>query len=276
MGMDVSVIISTYNRAGLLVRAIQSVYAQTLLPREVIVVDDGSTDGTEDVIRTQFPEVRYYYQSNRGVSAARNRGLGEAQGAWIALLDSDDEWRPKKLARQGQALREAPDYRVCHSDEIWIRRGRRVNPMKKHAKLGGYIFQGCLPMCIVSPSAAVIHRCIFEEVGFFDEALPACEDYDLWLRVCARYPVLLVNEPLIIKHGGRDDQLSQRYWGMDRFRIYALEKIVASGVLSEEDRWAVARVLVEKAEIYAQGAEKRKKWCEAAQYREKSARYSIR
>ena len=115
--------------------------------------------------------------------------------------------------------------------------------MKKHAKSGGHIFRQCLPLCVISPSSVMIQRSLFDEIGLFDESLPACEDYDLWLRICARHPVLFLQEPMIIKHGGHRDQLSRRYWGMDRFRIQALEKIIDAPGLSPADRIAVAEML---------------------------------
>jgi GT2 family glycosyltransferase len=154
-----------------------------------------------------------------------------AKHEWIAFLDSDDEWLPHKLERQCEALERHPQYRFCHTDEIWIRRGRRVNPMKKHAKHRGYIFDQCLPLCVISPSSALIHRDLFDRYGTFDPELPVCEDYDLWLRICAREPVLYVDEALLLKFGGHEDQLSQAYWGMDRFRIRALENLIRSGAL---------------------------------------------
>lgn len=271
--MDVSVIIPTYQRAHWLPRAIQSVLTQRLQPRELIIVDDGSTDGTGRLVRERFPQVHYLYQPNRGVSAARNLGAQHAQGEWLAWLDSDDEWLSAKLLRQCQALSKAPGYRLCHCDELWIRDGRRVNPMRKHAKHGGYIFRYCLPLCVISPSAAVVHRSLFEELGGFDEELPACEDYDLWLRVCAREPVLLVAEPLLVKYGGHADQLSRRFFGMDRFRIRALEKILADDGLGEADRTAVWQTLQEKIQVYAQGAEKRGRIEEAERYRDRLAHY---
>mgnify|MGYP001820585938 CR=1 FL=1 len=199
--MNISVIIPTWNRAARLADALQSVFAQTLPAAEVIVVDDGSTDDTRRLVRSRFPDARYIYQSNKGVSSARNTGIQAASGDWIALLDSDDHWLPDKLARQCERLRARPGYRICHSDEIWIRNGRRVNPGKKHAKYGGHIFRQCLPLCAISPSAVMIQRDLFDEVGLFDERLPACEDYDLWLRICARHPVLYIDKPLITKEG---------------------------------------------------------------------------
>ncbi len=255
--MKISVIIPSWNRAEQLAAALDSVYAQTLAPHEVIVVDDGSTDTTRQRVTGHYPQVRYIYQHNKGVSSARNTGISAASGDWIALLDSDDRWQPGKLEHQQQALAANPGYRLCHSDETWIRNGKRVNPMKKHAKVGGHIYLQCLPLCVISPSAVMIHRELFEAVGLFDETLPACEDYDLWLRICAVYPVLYVDQPLVIKVGGHEDQLSRRYWGMDRFRIQALEKMLAAGCLGDQDHAVTLKTLHEKIAIMLQGAVKR-------------------
>ncbi len=222
------------------------------------MVDDGSDDDTAGLIRRRYPEICYRYQSRRGVSSARNLGIEMSRGEWIALLDSDDAWRPNKLHRQRTALQANPDYLVCHTDEIWIRRGIRVNPMKKHAKKGGWVFQNNLPLCAISPSSVMIHRTVFEKVGGFDESLPVCEDYDLWLRICSRYPVLFVAEYLLSKYGGHSDQLSRHHWGMDRFRVQALEKIIESGNLQDQDRSAAIGILLKKCAILLQGAKKRR------------------
>lgn len=271
--LPISVVIPTFDRADLVLRALTSVHRQAMQPQEIVVIDDGSRDATAEQVSANFPEVRLVRQTHRGVSAARNRGVEAATSEWIALLDSDDEWLPHKLATQWQQLGDHPEFRMAHSEEIWIRRGVRVNPMKKHAKRGGWIFRHCLPLCAMSPSSALIHRSVFDRVGLFDESLPACEDYDLWLRVTARYPVLFSEEPLIVKHGGHDDQLSRQHWGMDRFRIRALERILAGGTLAPEDRCAAAAVLAEKAKIVASGAQKRGKVEEAQYYLALQERY---
>lgn len=274
MEPTVSVVIPTFNRASVLPRALGSVFSQARPPEEVIVVDDGSEDGTERLVREEFPAARYFRQENRGVAAARNRGARMARGNWLAFLDSDDEWLPAKLERQLAALGAEPGFSLCHTDETWIRRGRRVNPMKKHAKSGGRIFQRCLELCVISPSAALIRRQLFDSLGGFDETLPVCEDYDLWLRFCARYPVLYVDEPLIVKHGGHADQLSRRYWGMDRFRIRAIEKILKDGILlSEDDRRSAIRELGRKVDVYAHGARKRGRPEDTACFEALKARY---
>ena len=253
---SVGVVIPAYNRAHLLGRALDSALAQTLPPRQIIVVDDGSTDGSAALLAA-YADIIVLRQENRGVSAARNFGIRHCDCDWIALLDSDDEWLPEKLEAQFEAWREQPEHRLIHCDEIWIRDGRRVNPAQRHRKRGGRIFEHCLPLCVISPSAAVIQRGLLEEAGGFNEALPACEDYDLWLRICSRDPVLYVDRPLLRKYGGHADQLSRKYWGMDRFRVQALRDLLAGGALSESDRQAALSSLREKCRILINGARKR-------------------
>lgn len=270
--MDISVVIPTFNREHLLSRALESVLAQCRPASEIIVVDDGSTDETCALMAGRFPGCQYISQVSSGVSSARNHGIKAARGNWIAFLDSDDEWLPTKLKNQEKLIFKQPHLRICHTEEIWMRNCRRVNAMKKHTKSGGYIFQRCLPRCVISPSAALIQRSLLFEVGLFDETLPVCEDYDLWLRICARYPVGYVDEPQIVKYGGHDDQLSHRYWGMDRYRIAALEKIITYEGLKQEDRRATAATLCSKAQIVANGAKKRGKKALAMRFNE-IARY---
>ena len=252
---DISVIIPTYNRSHCLARAIDSVRQQTQHASEIIVVDDGSDDATIDIVQ-QYPDVMYIRQDRQGVSAARNRGIQAASSTWIALLDSDDEWLPDKLARQIAVLQQTGS-RLCHTEEIWIRHGRRVNAMHKHRKHGGRIYAYCLPRCVISPSAALLHRDLFSDYGLFDETLPACEDYDMWLRICSQEAVSFIDTPLIVKYGGHADQLSRVHWGMDRFRVQALENIIRQGRLSGRDLALTLQTLLEKLAILRQGAEKR-------------------
>lgn len=253
---SISVVIPSHNRLKLLLRALESVFAQTSAVDEVIVVDDGSNDGTCDEIPRRFPGVRLIRQKNRGVSAARNKGIEAAGCEWIALLDSDDEWMVDKIKGIREAQAQYPQYHLFHSDEIWIRNGIRVNAMKKHQKSGGWIFQQCLPLCVISPSATVIRKRVFDRVGNFDEDLPACEDYDLWLRICYRMPVFYIDRALIVKHGGHADQLSRKHWGMDRFRIQALYKLLDNEKLKPEDRRAAESMLARKLDILLRGARK--------------------
>lgn len=262
--IKVSVIIPTYNRASILPRALDSVLEQSYKPDQIIVVDDGSTDETEQLIKDNYPQVEFVFQQNKGVSAARNAGIIKATNDWICLLDSDDSWQVNKLEKQIHAISENPEYLFCHTNETWYRDGCILNQGKKHEKRGGHIFQHCLPLCAISPSSVMIHKKLLQETGLFDEALPACEDYDMWLRICCRYPVLFINEALTNKFGGHDDQLSRKYWGMDRFRIIALEKIIKSNHLNEKDRIAAIDMLLNKVTIFLKGAEKHGKneYCE--------------
>lgn len=270
---SITVIITSYNRGEIIGRAVDSVLGQTRSADEIILVDDGSSDNTDQLIKEKYPDIKYIWQENRGIGHARNTGISQARGIWIAFLDSDDEWLPSKLKDQLKTLQHQPDYKICHTNEIWIRNGKRVNPMKKHEKSGGLIFKNCLPLCIISPSSVIIHRSVFEEHGLFDESLPVCEDYDLWLRFCAFLPILYLEKPQIIKYGGHSDQLSNKYWGMDRFRIIALEKIIKNPKLSPEDKDAATHILIEKIEIYIQGAAKRRKVDEVELYEAKKTKY---
>ena len=266
--MNVSAVIPTFNRGHCLLRAINSVLAQTTPVDEIIVVDDGSDDKTYDLLvkselldmRGQLPNIRYLYQENKGVSAARNLGIKEAENEYIALLDSDDAWAETKIERQALKLEKKNfSCRITHTEEIWLKDGQRINPKKKHKKSGGFIFEKCLPLCCISPSSVLLHRTLFKDYGFFDEKLPACEDYDMWLRLCAFEEVLFVEEALTIKYGGHADQLSRAFWGMDRFRVLALEKLINSGKLSKTQRSQALEMLVKKIEILLLGAKKREK-----------------
>ena len=262
----VSVIIPTFNRRDRVREAVASVLSQERADYELIVVDDGSTDGTDAALDPLASRLRYVRQDNRGVSAARNAGAALALGAWLAFLDSDDVWLPNKLAVQLAHAAAHPNMRVCQTGEIWIRNGVRANPCAHHRKPDGDIFVASLQRCVVSPSAVMLRRDLFDAVGGFDERLPACEDYDLWLRIARTTPVDLIDQPVVIKYGGHADQLSRRYWGMDRFRVRALRKLLDDPTLDQSRRCAVQAVLAKKCAILAQGAAKRGRMDEANTY----------
>jgi glycosyltransferase involved in cell wall biosynthesis len=264
---SVSVIIPTFNRAMKTARAVASVLYQTYMDYEIIVVDDGSQDNTEDLLRQFGRRLRYIaLPSNRGVSVARNRGIRESDAPWIAFLDSDDYWLPQKLAVQMAFFRSHPGAVICQTQEIWIRNGRYANPKKRHLKPSGDVFAPSLRLCLVSPSAVMLRRSLMEEVGPFDEDLPVCEDYDLWLRIACRHPVYLIEDRLIVKEGGHPDQLSSRYRGMDRFRIQVLLKLMESGRLNRRQREAALEELSWKCRIYGMGCIKRGKQDEGETY----------
>lgn len=253
----ISVIIPTFNRGYVIRRAVDSVLAQNYPHFELIVVDDGSTDNTASRLAPLAGGGRLIYlsQINKGVSAARNSGIREAGGAFIAFLDSDDEWRPEKLSAQMEYFQKNPASLIVQTQERWIRHGRRVNPKRKHLKKDGDIFLESVELCLISPSAVMLRCELLNEIGLFDEDLAAAEDYDLWLRVLARYPVGLIDRELVIRHGGHEDQLSAQP-GLDRFRVMALEKILRES-LSEERRQAVEKELSRRRAIYENGRIKR-------------------
>lgn len=253
----VSVVIPTYNRCAFLRETIDSVLCQQGAAFELIVVDDGSSDDTQKLVESYGLAVRYVYQPNAGVSAARNKGVTIAEGEWLAFLDSDDFWLPGKLRLQLAYLAANPDLKLCQTDELWIRNGARLNPRKYHAKPSGHCFPQLLERCLVSPSAVMIHRDVFAEVGLFDEGLPACEDYDMWLRIGCRYALGLLPRPLIVKRGGHPDQLSRSVPVLDKYRIMALSKILRSGSLSLSQRSLVLQTLEKKCRIYGQGCLRR-------------------
>ena len=270
----VSVIIPTYNRGWIIQEAIDSVLDQDFSDYELIVVDDGSGDNTLEILGAYGKAIAVLHQSNKGVSAARNRGIAEASGRLIAFLDSDDLWLPGKLATQVKFFEENADALINQTQEIWIRNGLRVNPKKRHHKFSGMIFERSLALCLVSPSAVMLKKNLFDTVGVFDEHLPACEDYDLWLRISCRYPVHLIDSPLIIKRGGHDDQLSKAA-GLDKYRIQSLMNIIDSDLLTPQQYNAAVITLKEKSEVYAGGCRKRGREKEAEYFSALAEKYLL-
>ena len=267
----VSVIIPTFNRAWCLEKAVESVLAQDFPDYELIVVDDGSRDHTQDLLK-KYPDVHTLWQAQKGVSAARNAGVRASSGELIAFLDSDDQWLPSKLRVQTGFFLANPQAWICQTGEAWVRKGKRVNPRLRHTKPSGQVFERSLELCLVSPSAVMMRRSLFDEMEGFNEDLPACEDYDLWLRIGCRYPVHLIEESLVIKNGGHEDQLSAAP-GLDRFRIAALVSLLENQPLTQDQRSAAISVLQKKCRIYANGCAKRKRDDEALFYTDLAAHY---
>lgn len=262
----VSVIIPTYNRCTMLREAVESVLGQTFQDLELIVVDDGGGDSTAQLLAGYGNRIKVIRTSRHGVSAARNTGARGAAGRWLAFLDSDDIWLPEKLECQLEAHNKQQEKKFSHTDEIWVRHGRRVNPMKKHGKRGGEIFEWCLPMCRISPSSAMIDAKLFWRLGGFDTRYRVCEDYEFWLRLTAREQVLFVDQPLLIKRGGHEDQLSSSHWGFDRWRVRALRGVITSGSLDSGQRLAALEELLRKAAVLEKGYAKRGKRLQALRY----------
>ena len=272
-----TVIIPTFNRASVLPRAIESVLTQTFQDFELIVIDDGSNDETASVLSNYSDRIKFMKTQNRGVSAARNLGVAKTEGKFLAFLDSDDEWLPKKLEVQKKCLDENKTSKIIHSDEIWIRNGKRVNQMKKHRKQGGAFFERALQLCLISPSAVVIERDFYLKHKGFDESFEVCEDYDLWLRMKSDPlvgEVLYHNEPLIRKYGGHDDQLSRKYYAMDLWRVRSMYRLALKGELRPNHLEVLLSTLIKKCEILIMGLKKHKNF-EHLERIEKIQRYSL-
>ncbi len=258
--MKISVIIPAYNRVNTLARAIESVLNQTHKVNEIIVVDDGSTDATSEVAK-MYSEVLLLRQKNMGVSSARNNGVMMASSEWIAFLDSDDTWHSEKLQEQSNFHQENKSCKVSYTDEVWIREGKKIAVPKKFQKPIAVTLENSLNYCNIAPSSVLIQKKFFEALGAFDERLEVCEDYDLWLRILQEEKIGFVDQPLINKYGGTDDQLSTKHWGMDRFRVRALEKH-----LDGEHDALFRQVLIEKYERLHAGALKHNRLEDAELY----------
>jgi len=249
--------------------AIASVLAQTHRDIALVVVDDGSSDASAAVAERALAAApagsRVLRQQPCGVAAARNAGAAAVDAEWIAFLDSDDLWLPDKLAAQIAWLAAHSRYRIAQTGERWVDRGRHRNPRLRHRK-EEEIFPRCLERCLVSPSAVMLRRDLYAVLGGFDASFPVCEDYELWLRVALREPVGLVPATLVVKRGGHADQLSRSTWGLDRWRVAALAKLLASEPLAPERRALVAAMLRAKCGVLAQGATRRGRHEEAARY----------
>ncbi|PIV19327.1 MAG: glycosyl transferase [Elusimicrobia bacterium CG03_land_8_20_14_0_80_50_18] len=253
----ISVIITTYNRKDFAAEAVESVRKQTCSDYELIIVDDGSTDGSREILGPKAD--KYIFQKNAGVSAARNAGFTASSGKYICFLDSDDLWMKDKLDVQIDFMEKNPSMPLCYTGEKWLKCGSHKNQKKHHSKRGGDIFVKCLEMCIISPSSAMIRRETLERLKF-DEKLPVCEDYDMWLRISSEHNIAYIDRELIIKRGGHPGQLSESEPAMDRFRIYSIIKALKSGLSPEREKLAKAE-LRRKCAIVRSGALKRfKPW----------------
>ena len=253
----VGVIVPVYNRLSPALRAVESVLQQTWKDYEVIVVDDGSTcDLAPLEERVAAACGKFIRVTHGGPSAARNAGARAAASCYLAFLDSDDEWLPLKLEKQVAFMLERA-CRICQTEEIWIRRGMFVNQKKTHEKPDGEAFYKSLQLCCISPSSVMLEHELFDSFGGFDEEMMVCEDYELWLRMTVSEQVPLLREALIRKYGGHADQLSRSEPAMDRFRVYALVKLLAGPSLSEEKVRAVLETIAGKSAVLSAGAAKR-------------------
>ncbi|MFP4163697.1 MAG: glycosyltransferase family 2 protein [Chitinispirillaceae bacterium] len=255
----VSVIIPTYNRRQILPRAVESVFEQTYKDYELIIADDGSSDDTPELTDT-YPEARWIrLDENSGVAKARNSAVDASSGDWIAFLDSDDWWHPQKLQYQMDYCVQNPRFKIIQTNEIWIRNGKRVNPPLSHIKKEGDIFPQSVERCMITPSSVILKRSLWDKSGGFEESFPACEDYDLWLRITCSHEVGLEPRQLLIRYGGHCDQLSSTIPCLDKYRILSLQNLLNSKLLNTEQTTMVRNNLKKRASIMATGSLKRGK-----------------
>ena len=265
---EVSVIVPTYNRVAWLAEAVGSVLNQRYRRYELVVVDDGSTDGTADYLGAlrAAGAARVLRMAHCGMpGAVRNRGAEIARGRYLAFLDCDDLWRHDKLVRQ-LALMRATGCRLSHTRELWLRNGTVVSQRKQRHRRSGHLFTDALRKCIIGPSTTMIQTQTFREAGGFREDLEIAEDYELWLRLTARLQVAYLDEALTIKRGGSPDQLSAKYDQIEGFRIAALERLLESRAFGRDElESAATSEYRRKCRIYAEGCRKHGRTAEAAE-----------
>lgn len=219
--VKVSVIIPTYNRADLLPEAIDSVLAQTWKEMEIIVVDDGSTDRTEETVRRYDDRVRYFYKEHGGPSSARNMGIKKAKGTYVAFLDSDDVWEPEKLRIQMDFMSEHPEIKfVCTDSSLIGSRECRQRKLRKESM--GNLFPILYSNSFINTSTALMVKECFQEIGYFDEGYRSVEDYDVWLRVAKRFPIAYLNQPLV-RYRKHEDNVSHDKITLRRNALRVLE-----------------------------------------------------
>ena len=254
-----SVIIPAYNRKEKLKNAVDSVLAQDDKDFEIILVDDGSDDGTSALSSEYKQRIKYIYQENSGVSSARNKGISSSSSPNITFLDSDDTWEKSKLRMHREFIENNAGILIHQTEDIWIRNGIKVNPGLRHLKPEGKIFIPSLELCLISPSSVCISKIIFDKYGLFDEKLPACEDYDLWLRITPFEKAGLIRKKLITRYAGHEDQLSSSFRAMDRFRLYSILKLLhnSGDRLDAAYRDAALNSALKKGKILLNGLEKR-------------------
>jgi len=234
----VSVIIPTYNSAKYLPHTIQSVLNQTYAPVEIIVVNDGSKDNTKEVIQPYQDQILYFHRKNAGVSRARNFGISQAHGRYIAFLDSDDLWHRDKLIKQVDILEKYPECGLVCTDYAVFRNDHILSPSEKINRNFPNVYNliNLLQQNFIMCSSVVVSRKAINTVGVFDESLPYSEDYDLWLRIATQFKIHLIDEVLaqyrIVDKSftRRTNEEQRRFW---HFKV--MERVIeaANGQISK-------------------------------------------
>ncbi len=301
MGVRVSVVVSTFNKKEMVADCIRSILDQTFRDFEIVVSDDGSTDGTPyhvfrefqaqpkaiEILARQSPgsirpfshiftsqgiPIQYHYCQSRGLSTARNRGIKAARGEYIAFLEAEDLWDERHLATQMAFIEANPATRVCYVTHKYVGEDRKRR-LPDPETPDGWIFRAALERSPMCTSGVLVHRSCFAECGTFDENLPACEDYDMWVRLSAHYQIRFVEGVTVARRAMRRDG-SPRAWSWDRFRVYALEKAFQSGRLTIGQRLLVAEEIVRKCERLVEGFKRQKSEERSNFYERKRRRFA--
>ncbi len=247
----VSVIIPVYNRTFSIRDAVESVLIQSIKPSEIIVIDDGSSFDTVSYLKNYMHHIRLIkLNKNKGVSFARNTGIKAACGEYIAFLDSDDLFLPKKLECQINYMAEN-NLLISHTDEFWYRKDSWVNQGKSSKRYGGYIFDKILDKCRISPSSLIVHKSVFDEAGYFNEDLKVCEDYEISLRFALKYKIGYLEKKLIIKRAVEENSLSAGICHIEYIRYEILEKLYRkiNNTLDLNSKNALIREIERKKQI---------------------------
>lgn len=232
----VSVIIPSYNSAQYIGEAIESVFAQTYRDFEIIVVDDGSIDDTKEVLSPYINRIVYLFQVNGGVAKARNAGIRNAQGEYIAFLDADDVWFSEKLELQMKHLDSYPDAVLVYSDYSAFDNNGKALRKRKKEKYAGNIFYQLIKENFIPTSTVVMKKEYFNKIGSFDESIEIAEDWDLWLRIARRYSICYFDKPLM-KYKIHNDNMTNNIYKMLKNELLVLDKLFSGRVLSNKEQW---------------------------------------
>ncbi len=218
----VSICIPTYNRKDYLKETLASVFAQTYKDYEVVIVDDGSTDGTEEMIKNAGYDVRYYWQQNAGDATARNKLIELAQGQFITFLDSDDLLMPDAIERMVNVMNAEPQNVVVYGGYLRIDEHGNLCGHSKRKLRSGYITRYLFEDIIVHPNGSMFPKRALEESGGFDTSLSVCSDYDLWLRLSLKYLFIALPEPTF-KRRRHSNNLSEYSFANRKIELGVLE-----------------------------------------------------
>lgn len=244
----VSIIIPAYNSSRFISEAIKSIFNQTFKDFEIIVIDDGSTDDTKDVLKPFIHQIQYIFKENGGVASARNVGIRMSKGKYIAFLDYDDIWLPNKLELQVQILDTCPQVGLVHTDNLFLINNETSShtcksKIKDKKLLSGRIFKSLLMQkFFLTCSTVMVRKVCFDKVGLFDISLPPADDFDMWLRITKEWDCAYIDIPLV-KYRIHSSNISRNHQKMHSATFAVLTKIFTDSLFTEDTQLLRPRVL---------------------------------